>query len=236
MFVPGRCSNYQVAVLSMRFQVFPMPQVTLTSLIEAAQTGDRIISFPTDTVPALAVRPDRAELIFAAKQRSQTKPLILMAAEAIDLWAYLAGSETDRQIWQAVMEQYWPGALTLVLPASDRLPPQINPTNPTTVGIRVPNHAIARYILQQTGPLATTSANLSGQPPLQTQADIESHFPFVLTLLPSEIEALNLPLPSGAIASLAFPQSNTPSTVAQWTSQGWTILRQGRVRLAKDEG
>jgi L-threonylcarbamoyladenylate synthase len=221
----------------MRFKVFPMPQVTLSSLIEAAQTGDRIISFATDTVPALAVRPDRAELIFAAKQRSLTKPLILMAAEAADLWDYLAGSQTERQIWQSVMEQYWPGALTLVLPASDRLPPQINPTNPTTVGVRVPNQAIARYILQQTGPLATTSANLSGQPPLQTQAEIESHFPFILTLLPSEIEALKSSMPKEAIAPSASASSNnTPSTVAQWTSQGWTILRQGSVYLGENEG
>ncbi|MDX2216927.1 MAG: L-threonylcarbamoyladenylate synthase [Oculatellaceae cyanobacterium bins.114] len=208
-----------------------MPQVTLTEFVKAAQTGDRVLSFPTDTVPALAVRPDRAELIFAAKQRSQTKPLILMAAEATDLWQYVTGSDAERQIWQSVMQQHWPGALTLVLPASDRLPPQVNPMNPTSIGIRVPNSAIARHILSQTGPLATTSANQSGQPPLQTQIEIETHFPEVFTLLPSALEALaSVGIHDGCDPSL--PTGNgTPSTVAQWTAQGWIILRQGSIKL-----
>ncbi|MBD2464290.1 L-threonylcarbamoyladenylate synthase [Oscillatoria sp. FACHB-1407] len=208
-----------------------MPQVTLTNFVKAAQTGDRVLSFPTDTVPALAARPERADLIFATKQRSQTKPLILMAAEATDLWQFVTGSDAEWQIWKSAMEQHWPGALTLVLPASDRLPRQVNPLDPTTIGIRVPNSAIARHILRQTGPLATTSANLSGQPPLQTQIEIETHFPEVLTLLPSDLETLvaegisDIPSPS-------TPTGNgTPSTVAQWTQDGWKILRQGNVTL-----
>lgn len=205
-----------------------MPHVSLVDLVKAAQMGDRIVSFPTDTVPALAVRPDRAELIFAAKQRSQSKPLILMGAIATDLFPYIAGTDQERQIWQTVMDQYWPGALTLVLPASDRLPPEVNPTNPTTVGIRIPNSAIARHILSQTGPLATTSANQSGQPPLQTQAEIAAHFPDVLTLLPTELESLQAKLSEN---SSAPSSQGTPSTVAQWTLHGWTILRQGSITL-----
>lgn len=57
------------------------------------------------------------------------------------------------------------GALTLVLPASDKVPRVMNPQDPTTIGIRVPNHPIARAILAQTGPMATTSVNVSGKPP-----------------------------------------------------------------------
>ncbi|MEZ2246668.1 L-threonylcarbamoyladenylate synthase [Microcoleus sp.] len=195
-----------------------MTQVSMNTLVERAISGTAIVSFPTDTVPALATLPDRSELIFAAKRRSQDKPLILMAASAEDLWGYVDGSPADFQVWEQVAQSVWPGALTLVLPASAKVPVAMNPIDPTTIGLRVPNCTLARKILQQTGPLATTSANLSGQPPLESMAEIEAQFPEVLALQPSE-------LPTIATAS------SLPSTVAKWTGSGWKILRQGAVQL-----
>jgi L-threonylcarbamoyladenylate synthase len=194
-----------------------MVQVSIQALVNAARSGC-VVSFPTDTVPALAVQPNQAELIFEVKQRSQDKPLILMGAKPDDLWPYCVASEEEKQIWREIAHKYWPGALTLVLPASDRIPPAINPLDPTTIGVRVPNSAIACQILAQTGPLATTSANLSGQPPLSTMAEIEAVFPHVLTLAPTELQSIN-------------PESGVPSTVAKWTSKGWQILRQGAINL-----
>ncbi|MEA5577086.1 L-threonylcarbamoyladenylate synthase [Anabaena sp. UHCC 0451] len=187
--------------------------VSLEVLINAAKAG-KLISFPTDTVPALASIPKQAELIYAAKQRSLDKPLILMAAKAEDLWDYVQGSEIEYQIWQKVVNQYWPGALTLVLPASDKIPTVMNPTNPTTIGIRVPNHQIAQTILAQTGPMATTSVNLSGQPALENRIEIEVNFPEVLTLESTEYKGLGI-----------------PSTVVKWTGNNWQILRQGNIKL-----
>ena len=195
-----------------------MTQVSMDSLIQGAISGDYIVSFPTDTVPALATKPDRSELIFVAKQRSQDKPLILMAASAEDLWDYVYGSRADFQVWQQVAQSFWPGALTLVLPASDKVPAAMNAIDPTTIGLRVPNFPLALKILQQTGPLATTSANLSGQPPLESIAQIEAQFPEVLTLQPSQL-------------STVVTASSLPSTVAKWTGSGWKILRQGTVQL-----
>jgi L-threonylcarbamoyladenylate synthase len=196
-----------------------MAKVTLEELIAGVRAG-LVVSFPTDTVPALAVLPEKAALIFAAKQRSQDKPLILMAATAEDLWPYVRGSAEEYQIWQQVVNQYWPGALTLVLPASDGVPSAMNPNEPTTIGIRVPKSAIAQRILSQTGPLATTSANLSGQPALETMAEIDAQFPEVLTLKSTDTE---------------FFRENTalsqPSTVAKWTRSNWQILRQGALHL-----
>lgn len=197
-----------------------MTQVSIDTLITAARSGS-LVSFPTDTVPALAVRPDRSELIFAAKQRSQDKPLILMAATPEDLWPFCTGTDEEKLIWQQVAKTYWPGALTLVLPASDRVPLAINPADPTTIGLRVPDHAIARQILEQTGPLATTSANLSGQPPLQTLSEIAAQFPDVLTLLPGKM-------------GTDRPAAGLPSTVAKWMGTHWEILRQGAIQLNAD--
>ena len=68
-----------------------MTQGTLEELVETVFAG-KLVSFPTDTVPALATLPSKAQLIFAAKQRSQDKPLILMGAGATDLWPYVSGS------------------------------------------------------------------------------------------------------------------------------------------------
>ena len=194
-----------------------MTQVSLEDLIAGAQAG-RLVSFPTDTVPALATLPEKAALIFAAKGRSQDKQLILMAATAEDLWPYVQGSEEEYELWQQLGNKYWPGGLTLVLPASDRLPLEMNPTDPTTIGIRVPDNAIARSILAKTGPLATTSANFSGQPPLQTMAEISVQFPDALTLVNTEFV--------GEMSGVGVP-----STVAKWTGVNWQILRTGRIRL-----
>lgn len=206
-----------------------MTQVSFEVLVAGARSGQDLISFPTDTVPALAARPDRASLIFAAKQRSLDKPLILMAAEVKELWSYVIGSSEERQIWQQMADRYLPGALTLVLPASDRVSPELNPKDPTTIGVRVPNHPIAQAILSRTGPLATTSANLSGQPALQTMAEIEAQFPQVLTLSPSELQALQSTSP----LTSSFSPSGVPSTVVRWTESGWEVLRQGAVVLGE---
>lgn len=203
-----------------------MPQVSLSDLITAAR--EHLISFPTDTVPALATQPNRASLIYAAKQRSETKPLILMGAEAPDLWDYVQGSDAEFTVWQETAARHWPGALTMVLPASKRLPQAMNPTDPTTIGIRVPNHPIARHILALTGPLATTSVNRSGQPPLLTMSEINAQFPEVLTLHPDELAALERKYAN----QLGEASSGLPSTVAKWTGAGWEILRQGGVKLA----
>lgn len=190
----------------------------MSTLVAGARSG-QLVSFPTDTVPALAVQPDRSELIFTVKQRSHEKPLILMGASSQSIWPFVSGTAAELEIWQQVAGQYWPGALTLVLPASAKVPAAMNPVDPTTIGVRVPNSRVAIAILSQTGPLATTSANRSGEPPLQTIVEIEAQFPDILTLQPTEIEGVNT------------VTTGVPSTVAQWTGSSWEILRQGSVQL-----
>ncbi len=193
-----------------------MTQGTLQELVEGIFAG-KLVSFPTDTVPALATLPSKAQLIFAAKQRSQDKPLILMAADAPDLWPYVSGSAAELLVWQQMAATYWPGALTMVLPArKDRVPKEINLASPGTVGLRVPNHAVTRAILARTGALATTSANKSGKPPLQTMREIKAAFPDVLTL---------------SFEATEPPASAIPSTVIKWIGNNWQILRSGAVKL-----
>ena len=192
-------------------------KVCQTDLIQAAIAG-KVVSFPTDTVPALAVLPEKSAQIFTLKQRSPSKPLILMGASWGDLSVYIKGTAAELQIWQKMTETYWPGALTLVLPAVTTLTSAINPQD-NTIGLRVPDFSIAQAILSQTGPLATTSANLSGFPPLETLSDIDCAFPEVFVLDCGEKE------------NIVKLGSSLPSTVAKWTGKKWQVLRQGSVRI-----
>jgi L-threonylcarbamoyladenylate synthase len=204
--------NYQLSIIN--YQLINVSQVSIDRLIIAAKTGS-LISFPTDTLPALATLPEYAELIFQAKQRSQSKPLILMVGEVKDLWQFTKGNNQEIETWQAIADRYLPGALTLVLPASDLIPAVMNPLNNQTIGLRVPDCDLARSILHQTGALATTSANLSGEPALLTMAEISNKFP--------QVFALN--------QDLNIPNIGQPSTVIAWNNHSWKILRQGAVKF-----
>ncbi len=189
--------------------------------IRQVRSGEHLGSFPTDTLPALATVPASAELIYQTKGRSLEKPLILMAGEVDDLWSYLAGSEAEREIWRLMMMQYFPGAVTLVLPSSDRVSPKMNPINPGTIGVRVPNYEPARTLLRETGPLATTSVNRSGEPALLTVSEIRKQFPTVLTLSDDALRSIGVVDPF-------VKADGIPSTVVRWTLGGWEVLRQGK--------
>ena len=191
----------------------------LNDVITGAIAG-KVVSFPTDTVPALAVKPECAELLFQIKQRPPTKPLILMGSAIADLWPYISGTAEEMKLWQDLAEQYFPGALTLVLPASDAVPPGMNPTNSQTIGIRIPDNEIALSILKKTGVLATTSANISGQVPFLTMGEIAHAFPQVVVYSSKDLDPQK-PIGSGL-----------PSTVLQWTGTDWRILRQGALKLS----
>ncbi|NJN73935.1 MAG: L-threonylcarbamoyladenylate synthase [Limnothrix sp. RL_2_0] len=195
-----------------------MSLVYKDELIRQAK-NNQVVSFPTDTVPALAVKPDYAHLIYELKQRSPDKPLILMAASLEEVWDYVVGTASEKAAWLAIARRYWPGALTLVLPASAKVSPAINPTNSQTIGVRVPDLAIAQEILSETGVLATTSANLSGEPPLEFTEDIALAFP--------EIGVLDC----WSVENFGKIGSGQPSTVVQWQQGIWDVLRQGSVSI-----
>lgn len=191
----------------------------MTLVLEAAELaaqlrGGRAGLFPTDTVPALASTPDAADQLWALKCRPAEKPVILMAAEANELWRWLGVDPLPA--WRELADRHWPGALTLVVPATA---PQLRHLNPggESLGLRVPQCPAALELLGRSGPLATTSANRSGQAPCLTAEQAAEQFPAV---------ALLGPLPWPGASGLA-------STVVRWRSAdaSWDVLRQGAVRL-----
>ena len=139
-----------------------MNLVSVEQAVELLENG-KIIGIPTDTVYGLGVNPHNRIAIddlFDLKRRPVDKPIGLLAAsqEALVGWVALPD-------WAApLIERYWPGPLTLVCAAGPLLPDGIGDPERRTVGVRVPDHDVARALLRVTGPLAVTSANLSGQP------------------------------------------------------------------------
>lgn len=185
----------------------------LQRAIETLARGG-IIAFPTDTVYGLAARVTDAsaiERLFLAKGRDFNKSIAVLIGQ-IDQLALVA-----RQVpgWaQGLMARHWPGALTLVVEKMPGLPAVLSQVN--TVGVRMPNHPFALELLRATGPLATTSANISGQDNPITARD-------VLGQLEGRID---LVIDGGACPG------GVPSTVVDCTGDRPVILRAGAIPQA----
>lgn len=118
-----------------------------------------LIAFPTDTLYGLGCDPHlptALQQIYAAKGRSASKaiPVLISRADQLESLVYGLPEQSTR-----LMERWWPGALTLVLPKNPDLPPDLTPY--PGLAVRMPDHPVALSLLDQTGPLAVTSANLS---------------------------------------------------------------------------
>lgn len=122
-----------------------------------------LVVFPTETVYGLgadATDSDAAGRIYAAKGRPADNPLIVHVASADDVSRYAVETEESRRL----MQVFWPGPLTVVLPARETIPSTVTAGLPT-VAIRCPSHPVARALLMEVGiPIAAPSANLSGSP------------------------------------------------------------------------
>lgn len=148
----------------------------LEETIHAIQHGG-VVAFPTDTVFGLGAslkHPDALERIYRVKGRDKAKPLpvLLSSLDKLDLVTPPPGARV-----LALLRAFWPGPLTVVLPAIAGLPPQVVASD-NTVGVRIPNHSIALALAERAGgALATTSANRSGEPPACSAEDIVAHLP-----------------------------------------------------------
>ncbi len=172
--------------------------------------------FPTDTLPALAAIPEKADQLWKIKQRPLEKPLILMGASPEILFEWVSPCALD-DAW-IMAKRHWPGPLTMVLPASGIFVDLLNP-GLMTLGMRVPACQRATDLLCKSGPLATTSANLAGTPPSVHPREAAECFPGLPLLGP-------LPWPS---------PSGVASTVILWESEGkWKLLREGSLTYEID--
>ena len=133
----------------------------LAAAIEAIKAGEPVV-LPTDTVYGLAVRagdPDALDRVFALKRRPAERSIAVLVGD-VDQAAELAMiNKHERRI----ADRCWPGALTLVLNRLETVDSSIGRSD-GTVGVRCPDNAFVRMLALAVGPLATTSANISGEP------------------------------------------------------------------------
>jgi len=142
------------------------------------------VAFPTDTVYGLgadAFQPEAVAELYRAKGRPADKamPLLLASPEQLEQVV----SEVS-PLARRLAEHFWPGGLTLVLPARPTIPAIVT-AGGTTVAVRIPNHPVAQALITAVGvPLATTSANRSGRPSPVTAgavlADLDGLIPLIL--------------------------------------------------------
>ena len=135
-----------------------MNLVDCKSALKTLKSGLPII-FPTDTLPAIGCLPQFSNIIYELKKRDRDKPLILMGSEHKHLIDYV--HKSAKEDYENIASKYWPGALTIVTPASEKQTLNLT-SNDLTIGLRIPNSYMAQSLLRETGPLLTSSANISG--------------------------------------------------------------------------
>lgn len=138
-----------------------------------------LIAFPTETVYGLganAWNEQAVQNIFAAKRRPADNPLIVHIAKISDLAMVTPKTFTASVTMQKLMAQFWPGPLTILVPAGSQIAPSVHP-GLAMVGVRVPDHPIARALIALAGcPVAAPSANRSGKPSPTSVADVVEDF------------------------------------------------------------
>ncbi|RMF12519.1 MAG: threonylcarbamoyl-AMP synthase [Candidatus Dadabacteria bacterium] len=134
-----------------------------------------VVAIPTESFFALAARIDRPEALMqlAELKRGRQQPIGLIAADTAAVEPLVADiSRTARQL----IDDYWPGPLTVVFQATLTLS-DILTAGTDTIGIRVPADPLLQQLLRSTGPLTATSANRPGEPPAVTVEAVEAAFP-----------------------------------------------------------
>jgi L-threonylcarbamoyladenylate synthase len=183
--------------------------------IEAAVTAVRegeLIVLPTDTVYGVgadAFTPAAVRAMLAAKGRGRHMPSPVLVGTARAASALV---EDLGAFGQDLIDEFWPGALTLVFRASRTLLWDLGDTK-GTVALRMPLHPVALEVLKQTGPLAVSSANRTGQPSAMTADDAERQLG----------EVVSVYLDAGPSAD------NVPSTILDLTGTIPRVLREGAI-------
>jgi L-threonylcarbamoyladenylate synthase len=186
----------------------------MSRAVEILKMGG-LVAFPTDTVygvGALAFNGQAVESIYLAKDRPEEKAIPVLIADADELAKVCA---MVPEIALKLGTRFWPGPLTIVLPRHPDLPLAIS--SGPTVGVRIPNHPVARSLLRLAGPMAVTSANLSGKANPCDAQEVQDQLGGRIALI---IDGGRTP-------------GGVPSTVVDCTRQEVLILRAGPI--SKDE-
>jgi len=182
----------------------------------AAVLKGALVVLPTDTVYGIgadAFRPSAVASLLEAKGRSRDMPPPVLVGT---VRAATALVEDLGPYGQELIDEFWPGGLTLVCRASRSLKWDLGETK-GTVAVRMPQHPVAIELLTQTGPMAVSSANLTGKAPATTAADAREQFG----------DAVEVYLDGGQC------ETEIPSTIVDLTGDMPRLLRSGAVSIGR---
>ena len=173
-----------------------------------------VVAIPTDTLYGLAadaLNPDAVERVYIAKGRPADMPLPVLVSGWEQAMQVAGIVDNAARVARRLADAYWPGSLTMVLPAAPGLPQRLT-AGRDTIAVRMPNHPVPLALAEALGrPVTGTSANRSGEPDI-TDAE--------------ELQRLLGPLVDGIIASGPQPQG-VPSTIVAVSAEGISFLREG---------
>lgn len=191
-------------------------QSLVDQVVKSLQQG-KVIVTPTDTCYGFSCAidsPQAVESLYQIKQMPRTKPISVLVSSVEMAKEYgLVGEKAEM-----VLDQYWPGPLTVILQRKSALPNWIN-IDLDSIGMRWPDHQFLNQVVELLGvPITTTSANLSGGVELYDVQGFGKGFEFLPDLV---IDAGELP-------------KNLPSTIVKFAEVEWTLIRQGELSVDLD--
>lgn len=187
----------------------PLPEADLERAVLALRAGEAIV-VPTDTLYGLAALPTvpgAVDRLFALKGRPADMPIAVLVSgvEQVDALADVSGAA------RRLAEEFWPGPLTMVLPRKEGVDLPLGQPH-ATIGVRWPDHPVIAALAEVVGPLATTSANRTGEPTPATAAAAASSLTGPVAVV----------LDGGECAGAA-------STVVDLTGADLRVLREGGI-------
>lgn len=186
--------------------------VALTHAVDVLNHGGLVV-FPTDTVYGLAALPYREEFVerlYVVKGRNSSRAIAVLIGAARDLERL---SVSPGEMARRLAARFWPGPLTLIVPRHPDLSAALSPQ--PTIGVRMPDHPVALALLRMAGPLAVTSANLSGQENATTAQE-------ALAQLKGRVHL---------VVDGGRTPGGVPSTVVDCTGKEPAIVRQGPITM-----
>jgi L-threonylcarbamoyladenylate synthase len=196
----------------MKTEIIPASEIQ--TALQILQSGG-IVAFPTDTVyglGALAFNNNAIESIYTVKDRPIEKAIPILIGNLSNL------DKVAKDIPNMALRfaaRFWPGPLTCVIPKKQTLPSAVSAT--PTVAVRIPDHHDARSLLRAAGPMAVTSANISGKPSPSTAQEVYNQ--------------LNGRIP--LILDGGKTKGGIPSTLVDCTGKEPVILREGPISLSE---
>jgi tRNA threonylcarbamoyl adenosine modification protein (Sua5/YciO/YrdC/YwlC family) len=185
----------------------------------AAIRDGALVVLPTETVYGIAARPDdpaATGALFAAKRRPTGLALPVLVGDP----AAAFGLGRATRAAEALAAAFWPGPLTLILERTEPSAGWDLGDRPRTIGLRVPDHPLASALIGRSGPIAATSANISGEPPLEDAAGLLRAFGEAVAVYLIAVR------PTGG---------GIPSTVVDLTGERPRVVREGAISLADVE-